>query len=397
VVEGDIAVDVSVTRDLDASVNAVKSFASTYNAAVDFYDQQRSSKGPLFANGSLRSMLSSMSSVMLTGVTGLCSSNPYSRAALVGVSLTKEGKLEVDASKLKDALTTNLRDVTALFGTSGTPTDADVAFVSGGSKAQAGSYAVDITAAATKASLTGAGFNGTYADDGSADTLTLTDAFSGKSGSVQLANGDSIDTIVGKLNTLFSAQGMGLTASKGGAGNTQLVVSATNYGSANSFTVAYTGGGADGSAQLGLAAGAYAGTDVAGTIGGLAATGTGQVLTGATGGATEGITLRYSGSTARAAGSLAYVLGVAGNMQRVADSLTRAGDGLITLQTDSIDRSIGKLTTRVKDAEHWLGLREEALTKQFLRMEEAMAKIQSQGSWLTSQITAMQSSAGASK
>ena len=55
----------------------------------------------------------------------------------------------------------------------------------------------------------------------------------------------------------------------------QIAINAKDYGSSPGFTIAYTAGGADGSAQLGLAAGTVHGLDVQGTIGGNVGNGSG--------------------------------------------------------------------------------------------------------------------------
>src|SRR5690606_25523763 len=107
----------------------------------------------------------------------------------------------------------------------------------------------------------------------------------------------------------------------------------------------------DAVAQLGLATGVRGGTDVAGTIGGLPATGTGRILTGITGETTEGLSLRFTGTAAGPAGNLNYVLGVTGMIDRLLDQMTRAGDGIIANQLTAIDASIETLNRRASDVE----------------------------------------------
>src|SRR5690606_16168692 len=124
-------------------------------------------------------------------------------------------------------------------------------------------------------------------------------------------------------------------------------------------------------AGLGLATGVHAGTDVAGTIGGLPATGAGRLLTGAQGEETEGLSIRYTGSTSGAAGNINYVLGVSGMIDQLLDQMTRAGDGIIATQVAAIDSSIATLNRRASDVEARLALRRETLTLQFVRMEQA--------------------------
>ncbi len=76
-------------------------------------------------------------------------------------------------------------------------------------------------------------------------------------------------------------------------------------------------------------------------------------------------------------------------MTQVTDLLTRSGDGTIALQQESITTSIGSLERRVADAESRLELRREAMLTQFAAMEAALARMQSQGNWLSQQVGAL--------
>jgi flagellar hook-associated protein 2 len=357
------------------------------------YGRAQLSAGPLAANGTLRSSLSLLTSALLTDVVGL-NGAAYNRGALVGVALSKTGTLEVDATKLRSTLATNLNDVKALFGTGGSTSTTLLQYVTSSGKTKPGSYDVVITRAATAASNTGSGFSGVYADaDGTPDTMTITDGATAKSGSVSLADGDTTDVIVDKLNALFQSQGMHLTASKSGNGK-DLTIAGTDYGSAASYTAAYTAGGTnDGTAQLGFAAATYAGLDVQGTIGGNAATGHGQVLTGDAGSDSEGLSVLYSGSATDPlvpVGSVNFALGVGGLMAHAVDATSRTGDGLVAGQLSSIDTSVASLQRRADDVQQRLDRRRQALVQQFTAMEQALSKIQAQGNWLASQIHALQ-------
>lgn len=83
--------------------------------------------------------------------------------------------------------------------------------------------------------------------------------------------------------------------------------------------------------------------------------------------------------------------GVGGAMTKVTDILTRSGDGTIAMQQDSISTSISSLERRVSDAESRLELRREAMLRQFASMEAALARMQSQGNWLTQQVGSLPS------
>ena len=387
--EAGTTVDVTVARDTDAAKTALKTFASAYNAARTMATGFVAQGGALAYDGTMRAASQSLTQAMLTDVAGL-GGTPYTRGAIVGLALDKNGQLQLDETAFTAAMATNQADVANLFRTGGNASDNEVSYVVAGTATTAGSYAVNITAAATRGTIGGSGFSGVYSDDGSADTMTVTDPGSGKASSVTLAAGDTTDAIVSRLNVAFQSQAMQMVASKDASG--QLVLTNKQYGTAAAFTVAYSGGGADGSAQLGLAAGTYAGTDVQGTIGGLAATGTGQVLTGATGGATAGLAINYAGTTARAAGTVGYWLGVGGLMARASDAIGNGATGAGTMQTIALNDTIDSLTTRSSTVQQRLDLRRAALTAQYAAMETALSRLQQQGSALTSQLAALSTS-----
>ena len=387
--------DVVVSQDVDAAVTAVKAFVSAYNTAQAEVKKQRAPGAALAGSGAARSAATALTNTLLTDVFGAAS---YTRATLLGVSLDRAGVLTVDDAALKAALTTNLPDVKALFGSNSSASDPNVSFVTAGSSVPAGNYGVDITQAATRASITGAAFSGVYADDGTADSLTITDSVLGTSATIPLNNGDTITDIVSRLNTEFSAQKLNVTAVDVGG---QLQLESIGYGSTGGFSVAYAGGGADGSSQLGLPAGSYTGLDVMGSYSttdangvttSITATGRGQRLTADAGTTAAGLEVDYLGSAIGSAGTLSYSLGLGGMMARAADGFARGGDGAFQLQMDSLDQSVTGLEQRISDAEARLQTRQDALVRQFTAMEAAMSRMQAQSAWLSQQIAALNGS-----
>lgn len=378
-------VDVTVARDAKATTSALNSFATAYNDVVKFVDSQRVAGAPLANNGGLRASVASIRNTLLNSVSGVTSTS-YNQLATVGVALDKTGMLTVDQSMLTAALAKDPAAVSALFAIAGTPSAPTLSYVASTDKSVAGNYAVSVTTVAVQGTATGTGFTGTYADDATADTMTIVDGQTGKTSSIQLANGDTLDAIVARLNSAFSANGAALTASKSG---TNLVLRTSGYGTAASFTVSYTAGGASGTAQLGIAAGTFAGVDVAGSIGGLAATGRGQVLTGVAGGVTEGLAISYSGTVTGAVGSLNFVVGAGGAAQRAATRVSDSTTGTVAQTTQLLQQSLGALTSRIARAQQLVESRRAALIAQFTAMEAAVSRIQAQGARFTSQFQAL--------
>ena len=384
-------VTLNVARDADALAGKVKAVADAYNALVKFRADQQASGAPLRNDPTVRSTLATVTQQFLSSVTGL--SGAFTRAGSAGLALQGDGTLKLDQAAFKTALAGNFADVVSLFTTAGTSSNGQLSYWTSTSKTVPGTYAVNVTAAATTASVTGAGFSGTYVDDGTADSVAITDAVSGATANVALNAGDTIDTIVARMNAQFATAKMALAASKSG---NQLVLAGTRFGSAATFTVAYTGGGANGTSQLGLAAGTYAGTDVAGTIGGIAATGSGQVLTAAppiVGSPVEGLAVTYTGTSTGSVGSLVFSLGVGGMLFNAADVVARA-DGTAFSQQERLRSSINDLTTRADTVQQQIDRRRTALLKQYSDMERVISRTQSQGTALSNFVKSLQPSNG---
>ena len=79
--------------------------------------------------------------------------------------------------------------------------------------------------------------------------------------------------------------------------------------------------------------------------------------------------------------------GVLYNLEQYVRDFTRAGDGILTEKDKSYDRQIKDLKDQVERMEQRLELRQERLVAQFVALEKALATMQSQGNWLTAQIS----------
>ena len=384
-------VALTVARDAAGIIDKVKAVTTAYNALRAWVTTNSATGGPLANDPTVRAMSSSLTNGILASVVGLPSGVPNT-ASLLGLQHDKAGVLALDTAKFSAALNNQPTAVRQLFALTGDATDSELSFITASlvTKPSASPYAVAITQASTRASVTGAIW-ATYATLGAPDTMTISDASSGQVASVSLANGDTIDAVLGRLNAEFSTRGMSLSASKTVDGRLQL--DATDYGSAAGFTVAYTPGvGGDGTATLGIAAGAALGLDVTGTINGVAATGRGQVLTGASGDPTEGLTVRYAGTTARAVGTVRLSLGVNGLIARLAATMAGGVASVTDARISDLQRRQTELGTQANDMQARLAAKRARLTSQFVAMESSVARSQAIASALNSQISGFTSS-----
>ena len=148
--------------------------------------------------------------------------------------------------------------------------------------------------------------------------------------------------------------------------------------------------------DLGLINGSVTGLDVAGTINGESATGSGQVLAGDDDNTnTDGLSIRYTGtSDAVDAGTIKLTLGVAELFDRTLFNITDSIDGYVAFKQDSLQDSIEGFDTRIEQMEARLDRKMEMMINRFVAMELALSKIQSQSDWLAGQISASYSGWG---
>jgi flagellar hook-associated protein 2 len=520
----DTVATIDVTRNTQVTAEKVQAFVAAFNDLTDWVSDQFSGAGaeegrqarPLSGDTVLRHMRDNLKNAMLTQLDALAGGE-MTRLADIGIEINRYGKFDLDTAKLLEAMETDPVVVERLFGVYGSGSTSTLSYVTAGAEARPGNYQVNVTQAPTRGAVTSAGFGGTYVDDGTADTLTITELSSGSTYDVSLSNGMTLLQIIDALNTefatpkahavratsamfsdavgtaatdatllqdLFDAGGTSLGVADGdtitisgtrangssfhtefavldvstqtlgelrsavaaavgggqevswdnglltvsalvegasslaftvtsdnagggtlsfgtmdvttegrGAANItawdeggELMIRHGDYGSLFGFEVAFTAGGADGSASLGIAADTYDGLDVEGTIGGFAATGRGQVLTGSDDTSVEGLMIRYEGADTGLVGDMLFSRGVASAVENVADVYLGSDQGSIDGLVANIDPLVERLNERIENLETRLASRREFLIKKFARLEEALAVLQSQSDWLASQI-----------
>jgi flagellin len=189
-------------------------------------------------------------------------------------------------------------------GKTGTTNDADVTFLQAGSATAAGTYAVNVTTAAERA----------FADAGTDQTAALAadETLTVNGVSISLSAGLDQAGVVSRINE-YSGQ-TGVTARIDGT-TTQLY--SEDFGSGASVSVVSNVAAAATSSGFGTTAINDSGLDVAGTIGGTAASGAGNVLS-STAGSAEGISVRLATS----ATPTETVTGAQGNVTVSDNSLT---------------------------------------------------------------------------
>jgi flagellar hook-associated protein 2 len=163
-----------------------------------------------------------------------------------------------------------------------------------------------------------------------------------------------------------------------------LSLTSQSYGSGSNVSV--TGG--DGSAALFGTATSTQGVDVAGTINGIPATGSGQFLTGATGTPTEGLDLQISGGTTGNRGSVTFTRGFADQLNTLLSGYLGTS-GLLTSATNGINTEITQNTQAQSSLNAHLATVQANYMAEFTSLDTLISSMQTTSSFLTQQFNAM--------
>ncbi len=380
----DTTVTLNINLDIDAIKSKIQDFVSKYNVVASYINTQNSydtttkkTGGLLFGDGTLFSVKSDLTSIVTESVWGV--NSEFSIMGLVGINIDTNGQLSVDDETLTGYLQTNFSDVSALFVGQGVASSSNLSYIGHTQNSKAGEYAVNITAAAIRSTSTSnTEVSGTLGSD---ETLTITEG--SKTADISLTSGMTISEIIDAINTGLNTEGIGITASNNGSN--YLVLTHNSYGNSHIFTISETSDllwtGGDQTVNNGL--------NVSGTINGEAATGSGQILRGNTDNAnTEGLSVKYTGMDTGDIGTIKFTTGVAELFDRTLFSITDPYEGYVSFKESSLQNSIDDSQTRIDQMEAQLLLKKQTMINSFVMMETALNKIQSQSSWLTSQISA---------
>ena len=510
--QADPATTITMNIDVDRQAlrDNVQAFVDAYNKVQDFINQQfafdaESGTGGVLAGESmLRNIQSTLSSSLLSSVPGVAAGKPDSLVR-IGVEPDANGHLQINGSLFDNYLNNDPAAIRDLFVAHGSSSNSHLDFLIQGLNTPSGTYAVNITQAATQASVTGTA-DVVTTGLAAAETLTITETGSGRQATVALSAGQTQSSIVQALNsefgkvytenhmlgaaltttggapatgsTTFAQLGLGVAAGDtitiGGtnhsgasisatytvldpatdtlsgllsaiqsafaqqvtasldasghivvtdatSGDSQLAVTLTannegggtlnfgadtvttqgrnalgvealasgngiqirsrNYGAGAGFTISQSVDG------LGIANQTVAGTDVAGTINGLSAIGTGQVLTGSTGNV-DGMSILYTGTATGAVGDIVLGLGVGARFDGTLDVFANPVTGLIQNAIQA-SQSINKsLDQQIADLQAQMEQKRTQLTQMFSRLERSLAQLKSTQTFLTNQINA---------
>jgi flagellar hook-associated protein 2 len=339
----------------------------------------------LTGDSTVRLIQSQLRAVIGDSISGLPDGlNALSQA---GVSYQSDGTLALDNAKLAAAISGNASGIGRLFAAVGQATDSLVGVSMSGDKTQSGTYAVTVSQLATQGTLAGTAAATLTITAGVNDQLGVT--VDGVTTTVTIAagvyaNADALAAeLQSKINGASALSAVGSSVSvRQSAG--VISIQSSRYGSASNVS-------ATGSAQvglLGMSPNATAGIDIAGTIGGIAAAGSGQMLSGAAGTAAEGLQLQVNGGATGARGSVTYTRGYAAQLDRILTPILD-NSGMLAARTDGLTSSIKGLENDKVQLQARLDAIQRRYTQEFSVLDAMLGSMQQTSTFLTQQLATL--------
>jgi flagellar hook-associated protein 2 len=378
--------NLSVALDKTATSGAVENFISAYNElmgtinSISGYNAETKEAGSLIGDAGVRGITMQLRQTL----GGVIDGGPFKSLADLGIKTQKDGTLSLDKTILEKALSSNYDEVGRMFAAAGKTSDPQVRFVSAGDSTAPGDYDLNITQLATQGVYLG-GPSVTTVVGATNDTFTIkVDGVT--SGTITLTQGTYTGTqlaaeLQSRINGDSALQAAGSSVSVEFDGS-RFILTSDRYGSGS--TVEITGGDTTFSADFGLSAGAgTTGVDVAGTINGVEALGTGQTLT-----ASNGLKVEVTGGATGDRGSILFSRGIAAQVDTLVTRLLD-GKGLLASKTTSLNNQVEAIGEQWEAMERRMQMVEQRYIAQFTAMDTMIAKLNSTGSYLSQQLASL--------
>jgi flagellar hook-associated protein 2 len=397
--------DLKVARDTSAVTANINAFIKAYNDLNNTMRQltavstaktsdgslDTSQSGALIGDSSVRNIQSQIRKMLATPLANSTSS--LTTLSQVGISIDKNGVMSVDSTKLSAAMSKNMTDVTALFSSVGTSSDSLVNYTSSTSATQAGTRNLVVTQLATQGKMVGSldlntliANNGPVTIDSSNKDMTVT--INGVTTSVSLTPGTygtasqlaaQVQSAINSTSA-FSSAGLAVSVSIDSAGNMNVV--SNTYGSVSKVSI----GGSAATALLGSSPNSTDGVDVAGTVGDVAAGGSGQFLT-----SSDGLKVEVTGGNLGARGSVGFSQGFTFGLSGVIDQYI-GSNGLIPGLTKNMQDGIAAVTKDRDALQQRLADLQARYMKQYTALDVAMGQMKTTSTYLTQQLASINAS-----
>ena len=393
-------VEITVSENNTPVTTAVKTFVAGYNSfivtanALSAYDVDTGVSGALLGDFTLRSVGGQIDSILRSSMTDISTS--VRNLTELGITTTNTGELVLDDAKFNEVLNEDPAIVANLLAEVISPDDADIVFNEVTSATQVGTYAVNISQLATAGYYTGAGvlpdFGGggtlTIDSDNNNFTIEIDGIDIGEISLTQATYSDGdvlaaeIEAQINQAETLVAAGGAVSVAYD--SGSDSFTITSASEGSFS--TVDILAVDTNSSAELGFSVSdGVAGFNVAGTIGGEAATGTGNILIADSETTADGLSITVNGTTTGARGDIVFTRGIASQLDRLLEQVLEE-EGALESRLDSFQDRLEEIGERRASLElRWEAL-EERYREQFNALDILVANLNTTSAFLVNQL-----------
>jgi len=388
-------VNLEVKEDRAEITATINDFVDAYNALTESiksltsYDAETGTGSVLIGDFTVRSIGSQIRSALFGSISGL--QGNIKSLVDIGITTNSNGTLDVDSSKLSDALDNYPSEVEALFSIQGKTTDPGVSYVSSTSDTQPGDYAINVTQLFTQGYLTGAGPVNSLTVNGGNNRIRLTvDGVStgnfNLQGGTHASEADFATMMQNRINGRANLVSAGVTVTVTyDTANDRYVITSDSSGPTS--TVEITNVDTNTFADFGLAVGTGidgtdTGTEV--TIDGVIATANGQTFTSESG-PSNGLSVEILTNTPGNRGIVTVFSGLAGTLDGILDNFLQA-DGTIASREQGLNEGLEDIEDeRFKLEDRILAL-EARLVRQFSALDALIARFNQTSSFLTQQL-----------
>lgn len=386
-----VNIDVRESRtEITASINGFVEAYNELNESIDSltsYDPESGTGSALTGDFTVRSIESQIRGIIFGSVSGLTGN--IRSLVDIGITTNAEGSLDLDSTKLENALNDYPSEVEALFSLQGRTTDPGVSYLSSTADTIPGEYGVNVTSLLTQGVLTGTGpVTNLRVQNNSNNMTLLVDGVS--TGEISLtrttyadeaALATEIETQINAASALLT-EGISVSVSYDAPGN-RFVITSNSSGSGSSVEI--TAVDPQTFSRFGLEVGnGVDGTDFAGTINGQPATAQGQVLTSLSGDS-QGLSIEIPAGATGNLGTVTVSNGLAKMLDDLLDSYLES-DGFIASREESINDSLDDIADERIELDDRLASLEARLIREFSALDILVAQFNQTSIFLTEQL-----------